>query len=87
VNLALGEVENRFPSREVDLLLEVDDLPAATALGPLDVLEEVEGRLDGRIEFRGEPDDLRPSGVLRLRGAASLPEIGFAPARSRPPSP
>jgi autotransporter translocation and assembly factor TamB len=81
VNLALGEVENRFPSREVDLLLEVDDLPAATAFAPLDALEEVQGRLDGRIEFRGAPDDLRPSGALRLRdGGFSLPEIGIAPA-------
>jgi autotransporter translocation and assembly factor TamB len=81
VNLALTRVENRFPSREVDLLMEIDDLPAATALGPLDVLEDVDGVLDGRIEFRGEPDNLQPSGVLRLRGGRfSLPEIGLSPS-------
>ncbi len=81
VNLALGEVESRFPSRDVDLLIEVDDLPAATAFAPLEALEEVRGRLDGRIELRGAPDELRPSGALRLRdGAFALPEIGIAPA-------
>ena len=81
VNLALTGVENRFPAREVDLLFEIDDLPAATALGPLEVLEDVAGVLDGRIELRGDPTNLQPSGSLRLRGGRfSLPEIGLSPS-------
>ncbi len=78
VNLALTEVDERFPSREVDLLVEIEDLPAATVLAPLEALEEVSGRLDGRIEFRGAPDDLRPNGSLRLQGGGfALPEVGL----------
>lgn len=78
VNLALTGVEERFPAREVDLLVEIDDLPAATVLGPLEVLEDVSGVLEGRIELRGDPTSLEPSGSLRLAGGRfALPEIGL----------
>ncbi|CAN5733104.1 hypothetical protein BH23GEM11_BH23GEM11_00770 [soil metagenome] len=81
LNLALGDVETRFPAREVDLLVELDDLPLATVLGPLEVFEGVTGSLEGRVELRGQPADVRPSGSLRLRGGGfSLPEIGLAPS-------
>ncbi|TVP43776.1 MAG: translocation/assembly module TamB [Gemmatimonadales bacterium] len=81
VNLAFGDVETRFPAREVDLVVEIDDLPLATALGPLEVFDGVTGTLDGRVELRGQPADVRPSGSLRLRGGGfSLPEIGLAPS-------
>jgi translocation and assembly module TamB len=64
----------------VDLVLSVDSLPAATLLAMLEPLEDVEGILDGQMEFRGPPRDLRPSGALRLSGGAlSLPEIGLRP--------
>ncbi len=76
-NLAFERVEDRFPDRNVDLTLVVDSLPAATALAFLEALEEVEGSLDGTIQLRGTPRELRPSGELRLRdGGLSLPELG-----------
>ncbi len=79
VNLALGEVETRFPSREVDLQAVIEELPAATLLAPLDVLEEVRGTLSGEVALRGRPDDLRPEGRILLRGGAfSLPEVGLS---------
>lgn len=80
VDLAFSGVETRLLDREVNLVLTVDSLPAATLLAMLDVLEEVEGVLDGEIELRGSPRNLRPSGSLRLSGGAlSLPEIGLHP--------
>jgi autotransporter translocation and assembly factor TamB len=80
VDLAFTEVETRLSDQEVDLVLSVDSLPAATLLAMLDVLEDVEGVLDGEMELRGPPRNLRPSGSLRLSGGAlSLPEIGLHP--------
>ena len=80
VDLAFTEVETRLSDQEVDLVLSVDSLPAATLLAMLDVLEEVEGVLNGEMELRGPPRNLRPSGSLRLSGGAlSLPEIGLHP--------
>jgi hypothetical protein len=80
VDLAFTEVETRLSDQEVDLVLSVDSLPAATLLAMLDVLEEVEGVLNGEMELRGPPGNLRPSGSLRLSGGAlSLPEIGLHP--------
>lgn len=79
VNLALGEVESRFPSREVDLQALIEDLPAATLLAPLDVLEEVRGTFSGEVTLRGRPDDLRPEGRILLQGGAfALPEVGLS---------
>jgi hypothetical protein len=81
VNLALGDVETRFPSRDVDLVAVIDDLPAATLLAPLEALEEVRGSVAGEITLRGRPDDLRPEGQLTLSGGAfALPEIGLSPS-------
>ena len=69
-NLSFQRVEDRFPDRNVDLTLVVDSLPAATAVGFLDVLEDVEGSLTGTIQLQGTPQELRPSGELQLRGGA-----------------
>ncbi|TVP77202.1 MAG: translocation/assembly module TamB [Gemmatimonadales bacterium] len=81
VDLALVDVEDRFPDREVDIELLVEDLPAATILAFLEDIDRVEGRLDGRIVLRGEPSDLRPSGSLSLSdGALRIAEIGLAPS-------
>jgi len=78
VDLAFGEVETRFPAEEIDLLVSVEELPAATVVAFLDVLEDVRGVLDGEVRFRGRPDDLRPSGEIVLRGGSGLlSEIGI----------
>jgi translocation and assembly module TamB len=70
----------RLGSREVDLVLSVDSLPAATLLAVLEVLEDVEGVFNGEMELRGPPRDLRPSGALHLTGGGfSLPEVGVHP--------
>ncbi|TVP56267.1 MAG: translocation/assembly module TamB [Gemmatimonadales bacterium] len=80
VDLSFREVEDRFPDRSVDVTLEIDALPAATLLGFVEGLEEIEGVFDGRIQLSGQPRDLRPSGSLHLAGGAmSLPEIGLRP--------
>jgi hypothetical protein len=78
MDLAFGQVEDRFPDRTLDVTIQVDSLPAATALAFLDMLEEVEGSLDGRIDVRGTPTALLPSGEIRLTGGAvSIPEQGL----------
>jgi len=78
VDLAFGEVETRFPAEEIDLLVSVEELPAATVLAFLDMIEDVRGSLDGEVRFRGRPDDLRPSGEIVLRGGSGLlSEIGI----------
>ena len=79
-DLAFGEVEDRFPDRAIDLAVAVDSFPASTALAFLDALEEVEGSFDGQIRLQGTPEDLRPSGEIRLRGGGmSLPGLGLRP--------
>lgn len=78
VDLALQEVEDRFPDRNLEVDAQIDSFPAASALAFLEVLEGVEGVLDGQLRFRGTPGDLRPSGEVALRsGALSLPELGL----------
>ena len=78
VDLSFREVENRFPDRSIQVTAQVDSFPAASALAFLDVLEDVDGILDGQVELQGTPDELRPSGNLTLRGGAfSLPELGL----------
>ncbi len=80
VNLALTEVEDRFPDEDVDVVLEIDDLPAATILGFLEGIENVQGSLNGEVLLRGRPGDLNPSGSVVLSGGAlSIPEIGLNP--------
>ena len=79
-DLSFGEVEDRFPDRAIDLAVAVDSFPASTALAFLDALEEVEGSFDGQIRLQGTPEDLRPSGEIRLRGGEmSLPGLGLRP--------
>ena len=78
VDLAFGEVETRFPPEEIDLLVSVEDLPAATVASLLEMIEDVRGFLDGEVRFRGRLDDMRPSGAIVLRGGSGLlPEIGI----------
>ena len=78
MDLSLGQVEDRFPDQTVDATLRLDSLPAASALAFLDVLDDVDGVLDGEIVLRGTPRELRPSGRLTLRsGAFSVPEQGL----------
>ncbi len=82
VDLAFTGVEEgaRLGSREVDLVLSVDSLPAASLLAVLEVMEEVEGVFDGEMVFRGPPRELRPSGAIHLSGGGfSLPEVGVHP--------
>jgi hypothetical protein len=47
VDLAFAQVDTRIPEGPVDLVIEVNDLPAATALAPLEALEEVGGTWTG----------------------------------------
>ena len=78
VDLALQEVEDRFLDRNLEIDAQIDSFPAASALAFLEVLEGVEGVLDGHLRFRGTPGDLRPSGEVALgSGAVSLPELGL----------
>ncbi len=80
-DLSFREVEDRFPDRSVEFEVQVDSLPAATALAYFDFLEGVEGTLDGQFLVSGTAHDLRPSGDLRLRnGALTLPDIGLSPS-------
>ena len=79
-DLSFGVVEDRFPDREIDLAITVDSLPAATALAFLDVLEEVQGSLDGDVLIRGTADQPRPRGEIRLTdGGLSIPGLGLRP--------
>ncbi len=78
LDLSFQTVEDRFPDRSVDATLRLDSLPAASALAFLEVLENVDGVLDGEVHVRGTTRDLRPSGRVTLRsGALSLPEQGL----------
>ena len=78
VDLSFRQVEDRFPDRSVDATLRLDSLPAASALAFLEVLEGVEGILDGEIVLQGTTRELRPSGRVTLRsGAFSVPEQGL----------
>ncbi len=78
MDLAFTAVEERFPERSLDVTVSVDSLPAATVLAFLEGLEDVEGSIDGQIELRGTPSELRPSGEIRLSGGAvALPELGL----------
>ena len=78
VDLSFREVEDRFPDRTLEVDLELDEMPAATALAFLEVLEDVEGVLDGEVRIRGTTSDLRPSGEVRLAsGVVALPELGL----------
>ena len=66
----------------VDLFLEVFRFPAATLLSPLEVLEDVEGWVEGELRVVGTPADLRPSGVLHItEGRFALADLGIAPDR------
>ncbi|TVR63532.1 MAG: translocation/assembly module TamB [Gemmatimonadales bacterium] len=78
MDLSFRTVDDRFPDRSLEIDLDLDELPAATALAFLEVLEDVDGVLDGQIRVRGTPADLRPSGQIRLAsGAMALPELGL----------
>lgn len=80
IDLALGDVPDRFPAEPVELLLKVDSLPAANLLSFIAALEGVEGVFDGEIQINGVHGSLRPSGSMRLVGGGlTLPEIGIAP--------
>ncbi|MEX0856113.1 MAG: translocation/assembly module TamB domain-containing protein, partial [Gemmatimonadota bacterium] len=72
LDLSFAAVEERLLDEEMDATISVIDLPAATALGFLDVLEEVEGTLNGEIQLRGTPRDFSPGGEVRLRGGSVL---------------
>ena len=79
-DLSLRAVDRRLLDREMDVTISVDSLPAATALAFLDVLEEVEGNVNGQIRLRGTPTDLRPSGEVRMSGGrVLLSELGIRP--------
>jgi autotransporter translocation and assembly factor TamB len=78
VDLSFAEVPDRLPDRNVEAQLSVDSLPAASLLAFVEGLEGVEGILDGRIDVRGTPRALRPSGQIQMRGGAlELPELGL----------
>ena len=80
VDLSFGEVAERFPDEEIDLVLQVDSLPASTALAFIEQLEGVEGWLDGTIQLKGTSRDLRPGGEIHLTaGGLSIPGIGLRP--------
>jgi translocation and assembly module TamB len=81
LDLALHEVETRFPDEEIDATISVTEFPAATALAFLGVLEEVQGNFDGDIRLGGTTRDFSPSGEIRLRGgSALLAELGIRPS-------
>jgi len=78
VDLSFQAVEDRFLDRTLQVDLDLDEMPAATALAFLEVLEDVEGVLDGQVRIRGTTSDLRPSGEVRLAsGVVALPELGL----------
>jgi translocation and assembly module TamB len=67
----------RVPRAPVDLTIQVDSFPAATALAFLDALEDVEGTLSGDLRFGGSTADLEPRGTLFLAdGSATFPDLG-----------
>lgn len=69
---------------EIDADLVANRMPLALALGFSPSFEQIEGRVDGRINFGGTPSDLRPSGTLRVSdGAFSLPDLGIYPRQAR----
>ncbi len=80
-DFAFHGVEDRFPDRALDLRVRADDVPAAAVLGFLEVLEDLEGTLDGDIQVGGTPRNPEPTGRIRLRdGAFGLPELGLRPS-------
>ncbi len=80
LDLALRDAGDRLPDLPMDMTLRFQEFPAATAVAFLEVLEEVQGTLDGEVHLRGSPRDLHPTGAVTLRGGAlSLPELGLSP--------
>ncbi len=79
-NLALAAVESRVPDGDVRLTIEADAVPLANVLGFFPGYESVEGELSGDFVVAGTPEDLQPSGTVRLTdGAAYLTEFGVRP--------
>ena len=81
IDLAIEPLGPRIPEGEpVDLFVEVLRFPAATLLSPLEVLEDVEGWVEGELRVAGTPADLRPSGMLRItEGRFALADLGITP--------
>jgi hypothetical protein len=78
VDLSLTAVEDRFPDRNLDASIQVDEFPLAWAVAFLEGLEDVEGTIQGRVDIRGTPEAVRPSGrVVLQNGATAIPELGL----------
>lgn len=78
LDLALHDVDNRLPEEEMEVELRLEGFPLAAALGFLEMLDQVEGTLEGEVRLAGTARSPRPSGELRVRdGALAIGDIGF----------
>lgn len=77
-DLAFRPVEDRFPDEAMDLRFRADSVPAGLPVALLEVIQDVEGVVEGEIQVAGTPGAPEPGGALRLReGAASFMDLGI----------
>jgi hypothetical protein len=76
-DLALTDVSERVTDEQMDVTVTADSLAAATALGYLSSLENVQGMLSADFHIGGTSRDPEPSGTVRLTdGAWTLAALG-----------
>ena len=76
-DLSLRPGTERFPEEEMSVDIRANDLPAGATVAPLEDLENVEGRVSGRLEVAGTVRTPRTSGSLTLDdGAWTVGSLG-----------